>query len=147
MNELERLHFVDDLLLTLNKHLHLMKYLFPTNVSEERARFIEHDGFYDPQFTYNLPEKKLLKDIREQLLSLQKEYFSHYTYTLGIAHLLEEKIQENIWKAEMLLAYHDQDFDRIDHFMKVLFGEFDTKILAYARQLLSSYQAPSPTLR
>jgi hypothetical protein len=66
---------------------------------------------------------------------------------LGIAHLLSTKIEENIWKAELLLAYRHQDFDRIHQYTTLLFGEFDTAVLEIAKELTKTYHPAPASLR
>lgn len=53
MTEEQVLHEVDEQLLQLTKKINLLKYLTPTNVAEERNRFVEAQGEYNPQFIYH----------------------------------------------------------------------------------------------
>lgn len=145
--EREQLHSVDDYLADVAKKVHIDKFLTPTNLLEERELFIQKNGEYNPQFTYDFPKEKDLLSIVEWLHEIKNIYFQDTTYTLPIAHLLEEKIDENINKAQLLLAYVRQDFPNIENYNTLLFWTFSQDLLAKSQQILATYQDPDPKLR
>jgi hypothetical protein len=67
MDELQRLHDLDNALVVFNKKLNLNAHLFPINVLEQREIFLAHEGDYDPQFIYDFPTEESLEDIITQL--------------------------------------------------------------------------------
>ena len=146
MSQLDRLHALDDALIVFSKHLNLTKHLTPLNVAEQREIFVAKDGHYDPQFVYHFPSQEQLQTIISQLQALHEEYFSAGAYTEGMAKLLEEKIYENILKAELLIAYGKQDRDRIDHLGQLLWGDWNEEILDTSRRLQESYRDPPAQL-
>lgn len=119
--ELDILHHIDDILLPLTRKVNLLKYLTPTNLGEERERFIELKGNYDPQFTYNFPKDKEIHIRIQELEEMKKEYFDERLYTSKIAKLLLDKIEENILTANLLLAYSKQDFVNIEKYNILLY--------------------------
>lgn len=52
---------------------------------------------------------------------LKQKYFADQKYAHFIAKLLEEKIEENILKVQLLLAYSKQDFPNIKKYNTLLF--------------------------
>jgi hypothetical protein len=124
-----------------------LKYLTPINLSEEREHFIEKKGEYDPQFSYNFPDKEDINSRIQELHDMQKKYFDEKIYENSIGKLLSDKIEENILIANLLLAYSKQDFSTIAKYNTLLFGEFDPEILEQAETILQSYQEPKPDIR
>jgi len=86
MTEEQLLHEVDDQLLLLTKKLHIIKYLTPTNLSQEREYFVEMKGEYDPQFTYNFPDEK-------EIIQHCKVYLSPYKVPREVVFVPEIFIQ------------------------------------------------------
>ncbi|MEI8092316.1 MAG: hypothetical protein WCG98_09410 [bacterium] len=145
--EEQLLHEIDDKVLIFTKHLNLLKYLTPSNLVQERTHFIEAQGEYNPQFTYNFPEEKDIISRIQALHDLQISYFENKTYSNPISKLLSDKIEEHILTAELLLAYCRQDFARIAIYNTALFGEFDPVILQQAEQMVHTYHEPQADLR
>jgi hypothetical protein len=121
MTEEQILHEVDDKLLLLTKKLNLLKYLTPTNIATERERFVEMEGNYDPQFSYNFPNEEEIHSWIQELEEMKKEYFDGKTYTNKIAKLLLDKIEENILIAKLVIAYSKQDFANIEKYNTLLY--------------------------
>ncbi|MEI6774340.1 MAG: hypothetical protein WCL18_06205 [bacterium] len=119
--EKKQLHIVDDCLISIAKKINLYKFLTPTNLLEERDTFIKHHGQYNPQFIYNFPKKEDMMTILNQLDTLKHQYFDTTAYSLPIAYLLKEKIEENNHKTHLLLAYIHQDFAAIHTYTTLLF--------------------------
>ena len=147
MNEEEILHEVDDRLLVLTKKLHLLKYLTPSNLNEERGHFVAMKGDYDPQFSYNFPATEEINAWVEELNDMKTVYFDEQIYENKISKLLLDKIEENIVIAGLLLAYSEQDFENIETYNTLLYGPFDSELLKQAEEILQSYKEPKAELR
>ena len=145
--EKKQLHIVDDYLIAIAPKLNIQKSLTPTNLLAERDIFIQKNGQYNPQFTYNFPIEEELKTIIKQLHSIQEQYFKTKIYVLPIANILNEKIKEHIYKAQLLIAYIQQDFIDIDRYNTLLFWTFSQDILDQSEYILRTYQDPDPTIR
>lgn len=142
------LHIIDDRLIEIAKDIYLQKFITPTNLAQERERFLQNNGKYNPQFTYNLPEEAKILAILEELHTMKQKYFDTTPYTLGIAHLLREKLEETIQKTQLLLAYSRQDFAAIDHYNTLLFWPFSEDLLAKSETILQTYEDPAdPKIR
>lgn len=147
MTEEQILHKIDDQLLALTKKLNLLKYLTPTNIAIERERFVELQGNYDPQFSYNFPKEEDIHTWIQELEEMKKTYFDEKIYTHNIAKLLLDKIEGNLLSAHLLLAYSQQDFVNIQKYNTLLYWAFDPNILQQAEKMVQSYQEAKPETR
>jgi hypothetical protein len=77
---------------------------------------------------------------------LHQEFFVDKEYSLPMSTLLEEKTKENIQKAELLLAYIRQDYEKIAYYNKLLFGDFDDTLVERAKTIMLTYKEPDPAL-
>jgi len=145
--EKEQLHIVDDSLIDIAKKTYLQKILTPTNLLEECAIFIQKNGQYNPQFTYNFPKEEELLAIIQALHDMNNKFFEGKTYTLTIHHLFKEQIDENIYKAQLLVAYIHQDFPTIEKYNTLLFWTFSDEIIAKSEHIQQTYKEPDPTIR
>ena len=141
------LHALDDELLALTKKVTLLKYLTPTNLVAEREKFLQQEGNYDPQFSYNFPKEEEIHSRIQELENMQNKYFGNKTYKNPISKLLSDKLEENITTAQLLLAYSKQDFVNIEKYNILLYWSFDPEILQQAEEILQSYQEPKSALR
>lgn len=147
MDEKQILHEVDDHLLQVTKKINLLKYLTPTNIDEERERFVQMKGQYDPQFVYNFPSEKEIVSRIQELHDLQQRYFDGKTYENTIAIVLANKIKENILTAHLLLAYSKQDVVNIEKYNALLYWPFDETMLKQAKKIVQDYQEPKAETR
>lgn len=141
------LHTLDEELLVLTKNINLQKYLMPTNLVTEREKFLAMKGTYDPQFMYAFPAEQEMQGRLQELQDMKHKYFELEIYTHPIAQLLKEKIEENIIKAQLLLAYSKQDFANIKKYNTLLFWDFDPELMKKSEAIIQSYHEPKPETR
>lgn len=103
----------------------ILKFLDPINKFEELEKFISRNGNYKPTFIYQdkhiLAVQEVLSYIDDVILKLDI-YLQRYNDLLTIGML--EKCKELRYKFELVLAYHEQDFDKINQLNISLFGDF-----------------------
>jgi alpha-L-glutamate ligase-like protein len=116
--------------------LNLSFILKPLNLEEEKKYFIEKESDYNPTFVYAFPDDDTIASIRERLLEA-KSNLDTLNNSHKIYHLFEEKLDELFTKLWLLIAYKNQDFERIDSYQKKLYGEFDTELFELAKKKIN----------
>lgn len=113
---------IDIQLNEVGKYLNVSYHLDPINMLEEKEKFIQADGKYNPNFEYKFPDEQRLEWIEQKLLLLQNEI---QDIVLGdrIFYLFEEKLTELFCKLGLLKGYSEQDFTKIYKYQKRLYGD------------------------
>lgn len=105
----------------------ILGFIDPINKFDELKMFITHDGYYKPNFIYS---DKHIEAIWYVLKYIDKLYgkLDHYMdrYEDSLTKLMYEKVQELEHKFQLVIAYHEQDIDKINHHNNALFGQFTT---------------------
>lgn len=138
--ELAQLHLIDNKLERLSKRLNLTARLRPVNYFNELDRFISEKGNYNPTFEYRFPELWLQEKWQDELNSFQDQLKKSYLKS-PFLQLFKEKCEELQHRARLLKAYTQQDFAMIEKENIALFGDFDSELLALAKEKV--FQASS----
>lgn len=64
-----------------------------------------------------------------------------------MSKLLEEKIEETISKARLLLAYYKQDLADIEKYNTLLWGHFDGALVQESGTIIQTYHEPEVQTR
>ena len=123
---------INDVLLAIDKKLLVLKYFTPTNILEEKQKFIESSGEYVPQFEYSeikLDLEKFEKDLEELEIS-----------DFPLSNILVRKKTEIINKIKLLKAFKEWNSKDITFFSKRVYWEITEDNLIYSNNLLNSKQ-------
>lgn len=140
--EKEKLLEIDQNIHLIGKKLILSSLLKPTNYLDELDIFISKKGKYNPQFTYKRPKEEILETQKKHLLKHQETLKNLKS---PIKKLFEEKIEELLYRVNLITAYSKQDFKNILFYNKKLFGDFSQELITFAKS--KSFESESdPTL-
>ena len=128
INQKNRLHIIDDLISKIGKKLVLSKILKPINYFEELDKFIWNKWKYNPKFKYKRPENNDLDDIQKRLLNIQDE-INKNNYNKKFSKLFLDKIQDLLYRTNLIKAYKKKNYKNILFYNEKLFGTIDTKLL------------------
>ncbi len=115
----------------LGRILNLSARLRPTNYFNELDKFITLHGNYNPVFSYKRPSEENLKKTEDELKKLQSK-----TQKLEspMKKLFLEKWDELLNRLQLIKAYKIQDFQNIEKYNTILFGEFTEDLLKLAKE-------------
>jgi len=146
-DEIDKLHILDEKLFKISKMLNLSRILKPTNYLEQLDNFITRNGQYNPTFRYNRPSEKKLHSIYRQLNRLRDTYFD-YSIGLrsGFANLFADKINELLYKHQLIVAYRNQAYDDILLANQKLFWTLDPEMTKESKRMIFDHINDDVTL-
>lgn len=77
----------------LGKYLNVSYHLEATNLQDEKEKFLQAQGEYNPVFSYRFPDAQRLAFIEERLLKIQKEV-TEASLEKRVFRLYDEKVSE-----------------------------------------------------
>ncbi len=114
---------IDEILVDVNRNLHLLSYLTPTNLTSEKEKFFSEED-YSPQFTYDKPVENELKLLQSRI---ERYKLSDDKTVLG--KIFYRKQQEIIKKIELINSIGTPTFTEASI---ELYGEPDEKLSEHA---------------
>lgn len=145
INQKNRLHIIDDLISKIGKKLVLSKMLKPINYFEELDTFIWHKWKYNPKFKYKRPENDEIDDIQKKLLNIQEE-INKNNYNNKFSKLFLDKIQDLLYRTNLIKAYKKKDYKNILFYNEKLFGNIDTKLLKISKDKIFEWKPENKEL-
>lgn len=131
--EKDILHMIDESIHKLWKKLILAPILRPTNYFQEFDHFARLNGKYDPQFEYNRPDSEKMDNIKNELLKI-KEQLLNDNIKSSFKRLFDEKIDELLYRWNLIKAYKNKDYTNILLYNEKIFGKFDKKLLEISKE-------------
>jgi len=119
----------------ISKKLNLSAKLRPTNYFNELDKFITLHGNYNPIFAYKRTSQDNIKKTNDELKKIKTKITK---FESPIKQIFLEKIEELTNKLLLIKAYKEQNLKDIETYNAILFGEFDTEILASAKDKIFS---------
>lgn len=132
IQEKNRLHAIDDEISKISKKLILSSILKPINYIEEWDKFLQNNGKYNPKFKYNWPDDDVLQALVKSLISLQDE-LNQKKYDTSFTKLFLNKIEELLYRANLINAYKKKDYKNILLYNEKLYWKIDNKILKISK--------------
>ncbi len=132
IQEKNRLHAIDDEISRISKKLILSSILKPINYIEEWDKFLQNNGKYNPKFKYNRPDDETLQSVVKSLISLQDE-LNQKKYNVNFTKLFLNKIEELLYRANLITAYKKKDYKNILLYNEKLYWKIDNKILQISK--------------
>jgi hypothetical protein len=86
--------------------------LKPINYIEEWDKFLQNNGKYNPKFKYNWPDDDVIQSLIKSLISLQDE-LNQKKYDTSFTKLFLNKIEELLYRANLINAYKKKDYKNI----------------------------------
>jgi hypothetical protein len=120
---------LDQALVKIENKLLILKYITPTNIEQERQKFIEQAGEYIPKFEY----KKIGFDIGGLLSKLKVIEIPD----IPLASLYDKKKQEIYNKLMFFKAFRDQNTSDMTIYSEKIFGKIDEHNLEIAKEVIS----------
>lgn len=114
---------LDKQIMRIAERSDILRFLDPKNKFEELKIFIQFEGDYNPQFTYDEKHIPILIEVIEYVSKL-KEKTSKLKTDNELKSVMIEKCNELLCKFQLLQAYHDQDLEKIASYNQQLFGHF-----------------------
>jgi hypothetical protein len=111
----------------------LAPILRPTNYFQEFDHFARLNGKYDPQFEYNRPDSEKMDNIKNELLKI-KEQLLNDNIKSSFKRLFDEKIDELLYRWNLIKAYKNKDYTNILLYNEKIFGKFDKKLLEISKE-------------
>jgi alpha-L-glutamate ligase-like protein/uncharacterized protein (TIGR02421 family) len=138
---LQKLKQIDQVLCEIDSQIKMLHHLKPTNLQEEKEKFLKSDGKHQPQFTYSSLKFNAAK-FKQQLNEINFENIEPWT------KLFTDKKNEITNKINLLESRGDNA--KLSEFSKKLYGEVTKedfeKCLEFAKEHLhdkESYEAVS----
>jgi len=132
IQEKNRLHAIDDEISRISKKLILSSILKPVNYIEEWDKFLQNNGKYNPKFKYNRPDDETLQSVVKNLILLQDE-LNQKKYNANFTKLFLNKIEELLYRANLINAYKKKDYKNILLYNEKLYWKIDNKILQISK--------------
>ncbi len=132
IQEKNRLHAIDDEISKIGKKLILSSILKPINYIEEWDKFLQNNWKYNPKFRYNRPEDEVLQATIKSLIVLQDE-LNKEKYNTNFTKLFLNKIEELLYRANLINAYKKKDYKNILLYNEKLYWKIDNKILQISK--------------
>ena len=131
---------LDNSLDTLSKKLNISRIVKPLNYMEELDSFITWWWNYNPKFEYKYPTDNKIEQIEEEIKNIENRYFDIKDwYKSWLFDLFKEKLEENIYKLELIKAYKKQDFKLIWKYNELLYWKLDKNILEETKIKLNPF--------
>ena len=123
---------IDIELLSIDKKLLILKTFTPTNLREEKKKFIESAWDYIPKFEYN--ELKLdLDDLEKKLSNIEIS-------DIPLASIYKRKKDEILNKIKLLRAFKNGNYKNITEYSKKVYWDIESKNLEYVNDILDNKQ-------
>ena len=119
---------LDRAITKIDKKLLLLKIITPTNIKEEKQKFIKEKWKYIPQFTYN----ELKFDIEELLKELEDVEIPD----IPLSGLYERKKKEVKNKILFIKAFEKQDTSSMTEYSEKIFGKIIPENFDYAKNII-----------
>jgi len=145
INEKNRLHVIDQEISKIGKKLILSKILKPTNYLEQLDKFIIKNGKYNPIFEYKWPENKEIDDLQEALLKIKNELEKN-SYDNKLSKLFLNKIQDLLYRSNLIKAYKNKNYKNILLYNQKLFGTIDEKLLKISKDKIFEWDPEDKNL-
>lgn len=126
------MRYIDTKHKKLDKHIadlsiksDILKFVDPLNKFEELETFLSKDGHYTPRFVYSDKHIPAIKHVLKYINQLSQKVDNYMQrYQDNLTKLMIEKCEELEHKFLLLMAYHEQDIDKIVYHNQALFGRF-----------------------
>ncbi len=129
----------------ISQRLNISKYLQPLNYLDELDVFITKHWQYNPQFVYNFPKIGKMRDYIAQLHQIQ-ENIINAAFDSPLRKVFEEKIQEALAKAHLLISYASQSYDDISEYGMMLYGPMDDELVRESEDVVAHKKPISRTV-
>lgn len=139
INEKNRLHIIDEEISKMGKKLILASILKPTNYFEELDKFITNNWKYNPTFEYKWPEKEKLDEMTKELIDIKDELQKN-NYNRKFSKLFENKIEELLYRINLITAYKNKNYKNILLYNEKLFGKIDDKLLNISKDKIFEWE-------
>lgn len=143
--ELTKLHDIDDEISEIGKKLILSSILKPQNYIDELDNFIVSNGKYNPKFIYNWPDDDILQNLKYRLNSLQENLNKNH-YTESFSSLFNCKIEELLYRINLILAYKKEDYNNVLTFNEKLYGKLDKDLISLSKNKIFEWTLEDKTL-
>jgi hypothetical protein len=121
---------IDSSLVQIDKKLLILKYFTPTNLAEEKKKFIESNWEYIPQLEY--------EDLKIDLDELEKELKKIEITDIPLASIFKRKKDEIQTKINLLRAFKENDYKWITKYSTTLYWEIKEENFNYALEILKN---------
>ncbi len=139
ISEKNRLHTIDKTISSIGKKIILAKILKPINYFEELDKFIINEWKYNPIFQYKWPEKQKLDDMTKKLLDIKNE-LQNSNYNQNFSKLFENKIDDLLYRINLIIAYKNKDYKNILLYNEKLFWNIDKKLLKISKEKIFEWE-------
>ena len=129
-NQEEQLKKLDKALIWIDKKLLILKYFWPTNLQEEKKKFIESKWEYIPQLKYN--------DMKLDLEKMQKDLEQIEVSDIPLSDIFKRKKEEIFNKINLLKAFRDWESKNITFYSSKVYGDVDEFNLEYCKNIISN---------
>lgn len=130
----QELRNFDESVHKIGKKINLSSLLKPDNYFSLLDVFIRNPHGYNPVFSYHFPSDEKIVSIRNILTELTEKSYQFKQKEALIGSLYREKLMEIESKLWLIVAYKNENFEKIEHFNTELFGHTDQKLLKIARE-------------
>lgn len=124
----KQLSHIDATLSKIEKKLILLKMVTPTNIEEEKLKFIESEGKYVPKFEY----APVQTDIDKLLHDL--ETIEIPDIPLSVLYIRKKQEVEN--KIKFIRAFKEQNYSDMTLYSTRIYGDIDTENFDYAKSII-----------
>jgi len=83
-------------------------------------KFIINNGKYNPKFEYKWPEKNKLENMTKELIDI-KDDLQKNDYNQNFSKLFENKIEDLLYRINLINAYKNKDYKNILLYNEKLF--------------------------
>lgn len=139
-DELDQLQILDQKIHDITKQFSLSTILKPTNYLDEFDKFICKKANYNPQFTYDLPSNESIIMWQDAIKRLGDIHQGGTLLKSPIATLLYEKIDEVRDKIELIKAYKEQKFSKINKYNQQIYGQIQSNLLKEAEDVVNHHK-------
>ena len=139
ISEKNKLHIIDEKISRIGKKLILAKILKPINYFEELDKFIINNGKYNPKFEYKWPEKNKLENMTKELIDI-KDDLQKNDYNQNFSKLFENKIEDLLYRINLINAYKNKDYKNILLYNEKLFWKIDEKLLKISKEKIFEWE-------
>ncbi len=119
---------IDDEIVYIDKKLPILRILTPTNLFEEKTKFINSWWTYIPQFKYD--------KLKVDLVELEKKLLKIEISDIPLASIYKRKIDEIKNKIYLLRAFENKDHKSITIYSSKLYWSINLENLQYANKVL-----------
>jgi len=114
----------------------ILRYTTPTNLQEQKEKFILAEGKYIPEFTYEaLPFSP--EDLKDELKGIEIP-------DIPLGHLFKRKKQEIFEKLAFFEAFEKQDTSSMELYSGKIFGDITPENVLFSKQVLEEKQEIVP---